>query len=150
MSKGTAFRFSALSWPRAVSQKFPFALSIIALLACVAFMAPAASAQTNGQISGAVTDQAGAAVAGATVTVRRPATGQTRVVQTTDSGTYTVPDLPAGNYTVTVTRDGFRETVVSAVTVNTSSITTQNVVLEIGEAIAFGKVPSVASQPCSR
>jgi hypothetical protein len=137
MSIGTAFRFSAIKWPRAAMAKLPLFVSIFALLGCIAFLAPAVAAQkTNGQISGSVTDQAGAAVAGATITVRQPSTGFVRVVQTTDNGTYSVADLPAGTYTVSVSRDGFKETVVSSVVVNTSTITTQNVALEIGEVSA--------------
>lgn len=46
-------------------------------------------------------------MAGATVTVASPSTGLTRVVQTSSSGSYTVPALPVGTYTVRITATGF-------------------------------------------
>ena len=47
----------------------------------------------GGEITGAVTDQAGAAVPGATVTVSSGANGQQRVVLTTADGIYAAPGL---------------------------------------------------------
>jgi len=137
MSRGTSFGLTVTGWTRVISGKMPLCVSIIALLGLVVFMSTTAVAQkTNGQITGTVTDQNGGAVSGATITVRQPSTGQQRVVQTTSNGNYSVADLPAGTYTISVTRDGFKETIVNNVVVNTSSITAQNVILEVGEVSA--------------
>lgn len=106
-------------------------------MGCLVIMASAVIAQkTTGQITGSVTDQAGAAIAGAAVTAKQPGIGLTRTVITTANGNYSIPDLPVGNYTVSVSQQGFKEVVVSGVVVNVASVTNQKVVLEIGELSA--------------
>ena len=49
-------------------------------------------------ITGTVKDASGAAVLGATVTVRHLETGLTRVVEVDASGNYSVSSLPVGEY----------------------------------------------------
>src|SRR5579872_2861328 len=67
------------------------------------------SAQTfRGTILGTVTDPSGAVVSGAKVTVRNTATGLERVTQTTSDGSYSIPELPIGSYSVTITQPGFQ------------------------------------------
>src|SRR5580698_5849605 len=68
----------------------------------------ASQAQVNtGTLSGQVTDSSGAVVRGATLSIQSPETGYTRVVNTEGNGDYVFPDLPIGNYTLTVTASGF-------------------------------------------
>ena len=64
--------------------------------------------QATGSISGTVSDAAGAAVAGAKVTVTAPATGTTRDGVTDSNGHYVVPLLGVGNYTIHVEQQGFQ------------------------------------------
>jgi len=94
----------------------------------------AASAQTfRGTILGTVTDASGAAVAGAKVTVKNADTGLTREVTTSDDGSYVVPELPIGNYSVTVEKQGFRAGVVTALRVEVSQERRADVALQPGE-----------------
>jgi len=87
-------------------------------LALVAAFSVAATAQSfRGVILGTVSDVSGAAVAGAKVTVRNEATGLVRETETSDDGSYTVPELPIGAYTVTVEKAGFQTSVTSGVRV---------------------------------
>ena len=67
----------------------------------------------RGTILGVVTDSSGAAVPGATVTIKNVDTGLTRTVTTTDDGSYSAPELPIGNYSVTVEKSGFKAGVVT-------------------------------------
>jgi Cna protein B-type domain. len=67
----------------------------------------------RGTILGLVTDSSGAAVPGATVTIKNVDTGLTRTVTTTDDGSYSAPELPIGNYSVTVEKSGFKAGVVN-------------------------------------
>jgi Carboxypeptidase regulatory-like domain len=103
----------------------------------VAFALLCASAvqaqQTTGSISGKVTDQTGAVVPGATVTVKGEA-GQEYTAVTHDDGDFTIPGVPAGTptYTVTITATNFKKTVVPNVKVNVATPSTVNVVLEPG------------------
>jgi carboxypeptidase family protein len=61
-----------------------------------------------GEITGVVTDQAGGAVPGATVTVTNVATNQPRVVTSTSEGVYAAPSLAPGEYRVGVDLPGFK------------------------------------------
>ncbi len=61
------------------------------------------SAQTvNGSFQGAVLDQSGAAIPNAAISIRNPATGQTRETKTGPAGTYVLPDVAPGVYDFTV------------------------------------------------
>ena len=111
-------------------------LSVCALLLCTAIfvLAGIANAQTfRGLILGTVTDASGAAVPGATVTVKNDDTGLTRTVSTVDDGSYEVPELPIGKYTVTAEKSGFKLGKVSGVQVEVSSQVRTDFVLQPGE-----------------
>ena len=75
----------------------------------------------RGTILGTVTDQSGAVVAGATITVKNTATGLERAAQTSADGSYSIPELPIGAYTVTVTQAGFQTSITREVTVNVAT-----------------------------
>ena len=66
-----------------------------------------ARAQTfRGLILGTVLDQTGAPIPGATVTAKNEGTGQSRTSVTDDTGGFNLPELPIGDYTVTVEKQG--------------------------------------------
>jgi len=69
---------------------------------------PLLSQTYNGRILGNVTDQSGAAVNGATVTITDVQRGAARVLSTDEAGLYVAPDLPPGTYKVRVEGKGFR------------------------------------------
>ncbi len=76
---------------------------IVCLPASIAF-----AQQQTGEIFGRIVDNSGAVLPGVTVSVRGPALIQPRVVTTSETGTYRVPELPIGAYTVTFELPGFR------------------------------------------
>jgi outer membrane receptor protein involved in Fe transport len=93
-----------------------------------------AGAQTfRGTILGTVTDSSGAAISGATVTVKNLGTGLVRTVTTSSDGSYSVPELPIGNYSVTVEISGFNTAVVKGIGVEVSSERRADVTLQPGE-----------------
>jgi hypothetical protein len=63
---------------------------------------------TSSALKGRVTDEGGAAIPGATVIVKQADTGLSREIVSADDGIYFVGQLPPGNYTVTVSSDGFK------------------------------------------
>lgn len=73
--------------------------------------AAATATALSGEISGVVTDAAGAAIAGVTVVVTNNATGEKRTTTTDSSGRYQFPNLPVADYTVAFSGPGL-ETVV--------------------------------------
>ena len=85
------------------------AMLLAAVLVCA--IGTTAWAQQTGEIFGRVADKSGAVLPGATVTVSGPALIQPRVVTTSETGTYRVPELPIGLYSVTFELAGFRTTV---------------------------------------
>ncbi|HZP47744.1 MAG TPA: TonB-dependent receptor [Vicinamibacterales bacterium] len=81
---------------------------VTALLCCVLVGAPARAQIAGGAITGVVKDQAGAAVAGATVTLTNVATRLQRVVVTTGDGVYEAGGLLPGAYRLDVRLAGFK------------------------------------------
>jgi hypothetical protein len=94
-------------------------MAVILLAAMIA--APAWGQTFRGTILGTVTDSSGAAVAGATVTIKNVDTGLVRTTVSTADGTYSVPELPIGTYTVTIDKSGFQTAVTTGVAVDVSS-----------------------------
>jgi len=85
-----------------------YRIAVALLVIVVAAGAAQAGAQIVGAtLSGTVRDTTGAAVSGATVTVRQTETGATRILTTGADGRYSAPSVPVGHYTVTAARDGF-------------------------------------------
>ena len=83
-------------------------LRTLALVAVVFLIGNTANAQQDlATIQGSVTDQTGAFVAGATVTISSQAANVERTATTSEDGTFTVPQLRPGTYTVSVEQAGF-------------------------------------------
>jgi carboxypeptidase family protein len=90
-----------------------FVRASVSCLACivaavVARPAPASAQTASATVTGAVRDQGGAAVPGATITVSNLATNQARIAVTTGAGMYAVVGLSPGEYRVTVDLPGFK------------------------------------------
>lgn len=109
------------------------AVMVAAIFLAAIFAAPGWGQTFRGTITGTVTDSSGAAVAGATVTVKNVDTGLIRTTVSTGDGTYNVPELPIGNYTVTISQSGFQTSVTTGVTVDVSSERRVDASLKPGE-----------------
>jgi len=81
---------------------------LVVVFTLVALSLSALAQSTAGRILGTLTDQSGAAVAGATVVVTDAERGTSRTVTTDESGSYAVPDLPPGIYKIHVQAKGFK------------------------------------------
>ncbi|HEV2764543.1 MAG TPA: TonB-dependent receptor [Pyrinomonadaceae bacterium] len=105
-------------------------------LACVVFLltwaAPASAQSDRGSITGTVTDPGGAVVAGARVTATNLDTGQVRETTTSDEGTFTIPELSADPYNVSVEAQGFKKSTVENVQVAVQVVRRVDVTLELG------------------
>src|SRR6267143_3727260 len=107
----------------------------LVLFSLALFAGASTFAQTfRGTILGSVTDSSGAAVPGATVTIKNVDTGLVRTVTTSDDGSYAAPELPIGTYTVSVEKAGFKLGVVTGIKVEVSSERRADVALQIGQA----------------
>ncbi len=83
-------------------------------------------------ISGVVTDPQGAAVPGATVTIRNEATGVNTVHVTNGAGAYTSSPLVLGRYSVTVDLSGFKKAVSSGILLEGGDQVRQDIILQVG------------------
>ena len=104
------------------------------ILVFVLLAAVSLSAQTfRGTILGTVSDAQGAVVSGAKVTVKNLATGLERTTETSADGSYALPELPAGTYTVTVTQTGFQTSLTKDVAVDVAKERRVDAVLKPGQ-----------------
>ncbi|MFT3744274.1 MAG: carboxypeptidase regulatory-like domain-containing protein [Pyrinomonadaceae bacterium] len=98
-------------------------------------------AQSTGSIGGSVTDPNGAVVPGATVKVKGAA-GQEFSAVTNDGGSYRIPSVANGVYSVTITATGFKTLTFAAVKVDVGTPVTVDGKLEIGNV---GEVVEISS-----
>ncbi len=85
-----------------------------------------------GSVAGTITDQSGAVVPGAAITIVNDNTGFTRNTTSGSAGDYRFTDLPAGTYTLSATAQGFKPVKQTGIRVTVGSINQQNVQLSVG------------------
>jgi outer membrane receptor protein involved in Fe transport len=103
-------------------------------VACFLLIPALLIAQTfRGTILGSVTDPSGNVIAGATVKAHNTATGLERTVTTTADGSYTIPELPIGTYTVTINQSGFQTSVTDGVVVDVATERRVDIKLQVGQ-----------------
>src|ERR1044071_987626 len=110
-----------------------FTTILMAILVIVTCQIAIQAQITTGSISGTVTDQTGAVVPGANVTVKGEG-GQGYTAVTKGDGVFTIPGVPAGTptYTVTITAPSFKTAVIQNVKVDVATPATVNAQLEPG------------------
>ena len=111
----------------------PFLRPFLAIL-CLTFLAASAYAQYGSSIQGTISDQSGAIIPGATVTVTNEATGVTHTTTSNENGLYRVSALVPGAYTVSVSMTNFKKDAVQQVDVAAESTRGLNFTLQPGTA----------------
>jgi hypothetical protein len=86
----------------------------------------------RGAVSGTVTDPAGSVVPNASVSVRNLETGSPYQTTSTETGNYSLPQLPAGTYEIIVTAPGFSRYVQQGIRTLVASTVRVDVALQIG------------------
>ncbi len=120
--------------PHRLDRLFRVALMIGMAAGTTGMLAPSTlfAQSDNSAMTGTVTDQSGAVVGGARVTVTNEATRLTRSAVTNASGFYTINGIAPGKYTVSVVAKGFSTETVTNNTVDPSLPATVNVPLKVG------------------
>ena len=118
------------------------ALVVVTLV--LAFLTQFASAQqTLGAITGTVTDPSGAVVSDANVKAVNTETNLEVAARTKANGGFVIPDLPAGTYRVTVTKDGFKTETHTKILVSGNRTATVDTTLVVGSISATVEVNAV-------
>jgi hypothetical protein len=87
-----------------------------------------------GTLVGEVTDQSGAVVPAAEITVTHTSTGQTREVLSDTGGRFTIGNLPPGTYDLRIAKTGFQTTTQTGIDVTVNNVSRADVRLEVGQA----------------
>ena len=133
------------------------ALSFLALavLASAQLLAPSASwAQTtNAAIVGDVTDESGALVPGANVTVTNLSTGVQRSVETNERGAFRAYPVQPGTYDVAASSEGFKTRLRTGIVVEVAATVKVDLSLELGQVTetveVTGQIPVLQTQDAS-
>lgn len=117
--------------------------TLLILFSCVTSLVLAQA--TNGSIRGIVSDQTGAVMPGAAVTVKNVATGFERQLTTNNEGIYNADNLPPGEYEVRVESNGFQKAA-KRVTVQTGGSLSEDFSLSVGTSSETVEVVAGAAQ----
>ena len=117
-------------------------VSLFLLLGCAMLLA---QVQT-GNITGTLTDQTGANIPNATVTVTNTDTGAVRTVTTNAQGSYSVLDLPIGKYQVRAEASGFGTQTRTGIELSVGQTLVVEVKLEVGQVAQNVEVSTQVAQ----
>src|SRR5215475_15071779 len=85
-------------------------------------------------LSGSVSDSSAAVIPGAGITVINDATSAKFDTLTIENGTFVIPALTPGSYTVSVSLPGFKTAIVPSVKIDAGNPATVRVILQVGVA----------------
>ncbi|MBK7926368.1 MAG: TonB-dependent receptor [Bryobacterales bacterium] len=125
------------------------------VLVCLAILAITVSAQEfRATISGLVTDPAGAPVVNAKILVRSVERDVAYETATNEAGRYVTRFLPAGQYTLTAERDGFKKVTREGLTMQAADRLSLDIQLQLGTVsdsiTVTGEPPQLATETASR
>jgi hypothetical protein len=120
--------------------------SVISVVLALLFAFTAFAQSDRGTITGTISDPAGAVVAGAAVEAKNIATGAVYPGASSTTGNYTIAQLPAATYELTVTVAGFKKFIRAGLVVEVAGTLRVDAALEVGAASESVTVTEVANQ----
>src|SRR5438067_5721852 len=119
-------------------------------IAVLLFVSIGAAQGVRATIVGRVTDDSGAVVPGAKITITNTGTNEIRSVIVGDNGEYSIPQLAPGNYSLTAEYAGFNRVVRSGIVLETNQQARFDISLKVGalteEVQVSASAPLVASE----
>jgi hypothetical protein len=107
--------------------------TVLVVLAMTGSLAFGQGGATTSSLSGSVSDSSGAVIPGADIAAKNNATsGESRAVSDA-TGSFTIPALPPGVYTVTISLMGFKTMVMPDVQLTAAQPARVKAVLEVGQ-----------------
>ena len=91
-----------------------------------------AFAQANSELTGIITDQTGAVVPDAKITITDPGTGASKSTTSGSTGLYDISGLNPANYNMKVTAKGFESYAQNGIVVNVSATARADIKLTVG------------------
>ena len=116
-------------------KRLGFSFVSAGLLAFTLAFTPSAAwsqATSTATVAGLVTDEQGAAVTAAEIRLVDLATGSNQVTLSNDTGRYVIVNVSPGNYSITVTKQGFAAFKINSQKVNVGTTMTINAPLKLG------------------
>jgi outer membrane receptor protein involved in Fe transport len=99
---------------------------------CLPVQTPVYAQQTSATLVGTLTDATGAVVPNARIKCVNLATSAARDATSDGSGNYSLPFLPAGDYEVTITAQGYKTRKVERLTLQVSQTLRQDFTMDVG------------------
>jgi hypothetical protein len=115
---------------------------VLVLVLALSGAAGAVLSQTTASIKGTVTDDSGAGVAGAKVTLKSASLGIERAATTNAGGDYEFAVLPPGTYRVQVESQGFQTQIAPSLILSVSQNSVQNFALKVSGTTSVVTVES--------
>jgi hypothetical protein len=115
---------------------------LFAVVICVAFGATAFG--QTAQITGRISDQGGAVIQSAKVTVTNEGNGFKRETSSNDEGYFTVPSLLPGSYQVSIQKDGFKPMLQTGLVLQVEQVARLDFTLQTGTVTDTVEVQSSA------
>jgi Carboxypeptidase regulatory-like domain/TonB dependent receptor len=120
---------------------------VIPCVATVMILAAASAYAQTASIAGTILDSSNAGVPEASVKATNTATGAVRTATTGSTGTYVIPDIPVGNYDVSVGKMGFSTLQFRNLQLTVAQNLTLNGMLEVGAVTESVEVAGTAVAP---
>jgi len=108
--------------------------SLLVASSLLVFTLAAFAQSDRGTITGTISDPTGAVVANAAIEAKNVATGAVYPVASSATGNYTIAQLPAGNYELTITVAGFKKFVRTDLSVEVAGTLRVDATLSVGAA----------------
>ena len=128
------------------SKQFALRSLLLSVLTFLSISAALAQSANNGSVLGVVADTTGAAISGASISLRNTQNGNVLTATTNSEGNYGFQVVPAGEYDLTTSKDGFKQNTHAAFAVHASEHVRIDVALSVGaitETVTVSATPPV-------
>lgn len=116
---------------------------ILVMILCAALPPLLTAQEATARLLGTVTDPTGAVIPTATIVAKNVATGLERRTAANESGDYSIPMLPIGQYTVTAESTGFKTSTVTGLTLQLNQEARLDIKLALGTATESIEVQAI-------
>ena len=113
-------------------QSVALALFCLTLVGVICGASVTSAQEVTATITGTITDQSSAAVAGANVTATSVERGVAYTATTNDAGIYRISNLPVGNYDLKVEKTGFQTALRPALTLALNQVARIDIEMKVG------------------